>query len=482
LRVILAHRRFRRLLAVQFLAQAADGLYQIALAKILIFDLAAAQTPAQVTKVLAVTLVPFSLVGPFTGPFIDRFSRRSLLAGSAGLRLALTVLLVPALSWPEPAILILAVANVSVNRFLHSTKGAVLPTLVDVDQYLPANALSSTGGMIASLGGAVVGGPLADAVGPAVPVVAACVLLAVATALATTLPLPRGEKRGLAGVASELRDNLRDVREGLRVLVSAPQATYGLTATWAMRGLHGFILLAALVLGRARFDIGAGGFSLVLGLVAVGGFVGAVLVPWAALRIGRAAVAPAGFLVAGIATLAGGPAPAWPAVLAAVAVAGLAMQATKIASETMIQRAIPDRYRGRAFAVYDIGYNGVFVLAALLATVLRPLTGNLGIVFVTAALYLVGGAALELARRRLRPEIEVRSYAGARADEVPRTVVWDGRTVDIAEVERSWQEERSGRRLLRFRLRLSDGRRIEVSRDQGWSLDRVRPATGAGAG
>jgi MFS family permease len=470
---LLEARRFRRLLTSQLFSQAADGLYQIALASVLIFGLDAARTPAQVTKVLAVTYIPFSLVGPLTGPFIDRFSRRSLLVGASVVRAVLTALLIPAIGWSEGAVLGLAVANVSVNRFFHSTKSAVLPTLVPREHYLGANAVASTAGMVVALTGAVVGGPLADAFGPELPIALATVCTVAAAVAAATLMLAPGEKHGLSGIASELRDNLRDVRDGLRVLIHTPVATYGVFSTWTTRGLHGFILLAALVVGRARFDIGAGGFSLVLGLAAVGGFVGAVLVPSVAARIGRSAVAPAAFLVAGTATLIGGPAPAWPALLGAVAVAGAAMQATKIASETMIMRAIRDHYRGRAFAVYDLGYNGVFVLAALVATLLRPVLGDLGIIFLTAGLYFFWSGVLAVWRRRLEHEIEVRAYAGGRADETPRQVLWDGRPLQVADVERSWQEDRDGHPLRCFRLRLSDGRRIEISRNGGWTLDRV---------
>jgi MFS family permease len=476
--VLLGNRHYDRLLGSQLLSQAADGLYQIALASVLIFGLEAASTPAQVTKVLAVTYVPFSLVGPLTGPFIDRFSRRSILVGTSVVRMALLILMIPATSWGEGPLLGLAVATVSVNRFFHSTKNAVLPTLVETDQYLLANAISSTSGMVVALLGAVVGGPLAEAVSVRLPIVLAALCTVGAAGFAASLRLAPGEKHGLPGILSEIRENLRDVADGLRVLQRTPLATYGVFSTWSTRALHGFILLAALVLGRLRFDIGAQGFSLVLALAAVGGFAGAVLVPVVARRVGRSAVAPWAFAVAGVATLVGGPAPAWPALLGAVAVAGAAMQATKIASETMIQRGIPDRFRGRVFSVYDLGYNGAFVLAALVATLARPVLGDLGIILLTAGLYFAGSALLAWWRRRLLTEIEVRSYAGARADERPREVVWDGIPIGVAEMERAWHEDRDGERLLCFRLRLADGRRIEVSRGADWRLERhLSPAT-----
>src|ERR671919_2581383 len=124
LRDLARNTRFLRLLGHQALSQLSDGLYQIAVAAIVVFNVSAARTPGQVTKVLAVTLLPFSLIGPFTGPFIDRFGRRSILVGTSVVRTGLILLLLPAVSWPEPVLLALAVAAVSVNRFYHATKNA----------------------------------------------------------------------------------------------------------------------------------------------------------------------------------------------------------------------------------------------------------------------------------------------------------------------------------------------------------------------
>jgi MFS family permease len=155
------------------------------------------------------------------------------------------------------------------------------------------------------------------------------------------------------------------------------------------------------------------------------------------------------------------------------------MTATKIASDTIIMRSIPDHYRGRAFAVYDIGYNGAFVVAALVATALRPFVSDLGIILLAGVLYLAVGGLLGLRRRRLPRDVEVRTYAGGRADEEPREVLLDGVPVAVEETERAWSERRGVESLRCFRLRLVDGRRIQVSLGAMWRLDReLAPATG----
>ena len=474
LRDLAGRRGYRRLITSQVTSQAADGLYQIAIAAVLIFDVTAAETPGQVTKVLAVTLLPFSLVGPFTGPFIDRFSRRSILVGTATLRAALTFALIPALAWPEWALLALVVANMSVNRFFHATKSSAIPALVPRERYLLANTVSSVGGMVFGLAGAVVGGPLADALSAETVIVGAGALMVVAAVVAAAVPLPPGERRGLAGIVGELREDVRDVAAGVRLLVRTRRAAYAVSAIWSIRGLIGFLLLAGIVLLRTRFDLETTGASLLLGAIGIGGFLGAMAVTPVARRLGDARVAPAAFLVAGATVLALGWVPAWPTLVAVVGIGGGAMAMTKITADTMVQRSIPDSFRGRAFAVYDIGYNGVFVLAALIPTLLIGALGEVGIVFLAGALAVAGAGLLAVAARRLHGEIEVRAYAGGRADEAPREVVWDGEPVGVAEIERSWHEDRAGERLLVFALRLADGRRIQVSRgEDAWHLDRT---------
>jgi MFS family permease len=362
---------------------------------------------------------------------------------------------------------------VSINRFFHSTKNAVLPSLVDPDRYLLANSVSTTTGMVTALGGALIGGLVVDAISPVVGLAAGAACMAVAALLASTIRLPRGEKRGLAGIVSELRENVRDVGDGLRVLRRSGQALYGVVTIWSMRALLGLVLLATLVLLRAEFDIGTSGFSQIWAALGLGGFAGAVIVTPVARRVGYRGVAPIALTVGAAAALIGAPIPSMVALLPAMFVEGVAMSATKIASDTLVQRGIPDRFRGRAFTVYDLGYNGAFVLAGLIPTALRPALGDLGVIILTAALGLLVAGILLWWRRRIPEPVEVRSYAGARGDEVPRQVIMGGRVTDVERVERSWREDRAGERLLCFRLRLADGRRIQVSLGEAWRLDRV---------
>jgi hypothetical protein len=146
----------------------------------------------------------------------------------------------------------------------------------------------------------------------------------------------------------------------------------------------------------------------------------------------------------------------------------------------MVQTAVGDRYRGRVFAIYDVAQNLARVLAALLAIAVVSDENSGLLAAVIGLAYVAYAPVLPLWLRR-SSSLEVRTYSGGRADEDVRSVVVGGEESTVS-VERSWQEERAGVRLLCFRLRLEDGSRIEISRADepaaAWHLDRELSASG----
>ena len=84
---------FRRLFAVRVASQLTDGVFQVALASYVVFSPEKAPGPGAIAAALAVVLLPFSVLGPFVGVFLDRWSRRQVLAWSNFVRVGLVALL-----------------------------------------------------------------------------------------------------------------------------------------------------------------------------------------------------------------------------------------------------------------------------------------------------------------------------------------------------------------------------------------------------
>ena len=79
---------FRRLLTVRLLSQLSDGVFQASLATYALFSPDKQSSPAEIAVALAVVMLPFSVVGPFTGVMLDRWRRRQVLLTGNLLRCA----------------------------------------------------------------------------------------------------------------------------------------------------------------------------------------------------------------------------------------------------------------------------------------------------------------------------------------------------------------------------------------------------------
>ena len=84
---------FRRLFAVRIASQLTDGVFQVALASYVVFSPERAPGPGAIAAALAVVLLPFSVLGPFVGVLLDRWSRRQVLAWSNFVRVGLVAVL-----------------------------------------------------------------------------------------------------------------------------------------------------------------------------------------------------------------------------------------------------------------------------------------------------------------------------------------------------------------------------------------------------
>lgn len=410
LRVLLRLRDFRRLLTVRLLSQGADGVYQVALAAYVVFSPEKQTSPAAIASAMAVLLLPYSLVGPFAGVFLDRWRRRQVLLYGNLLRalLAAVTALLMAGEAPDALFYVSALCVTAVNRFVLSGLSAALPRVVDTERLVMANSLSPTAGTLA----ATAGGGLAFAVRLAVSDSAATVvllgaLLYLCAALASLTMAP-----GLLGpdrapdrprLRSALAGTSRELLAGMRHL-AAPErrgAAWALASMTLMRFCYGALLVMLLMLCRYALssspEEGLGLLGLALGLSGAGFFAAAAVTPWAAGRLG-----PERW----IAVCAGSAALLEPALglpfatgslLAAAFVLGLITQGAKISTDTVVQSSVDDGFRGRIFSVYDVLFNVAFVGAAAVAALMLPPDGR-SVVLVVLISVIYAAVATAMAR------------------------------------------------------------------------------------
>ncbi|MER7807967.1 MFS transporter [Streptomyces sp900116325] len=401
LRVLLRLRNFRRLLVVRLLSQSADGVYQVALAAHVVFSPEKQTSAGAIASAMAVLLLPYSLIGPFAGVFLDRWPRRQVFLYGNLLRTALaccTALLILGTA-PDGLFYTSALCVTAVNRFVLAGLSAALPRVVDEDRLVMANSLSPTAGTLA----ATAGGGLAFAVrlvaadsDAAVVLLGAGLYLASALAslrLATDLlgPDPGGPRLLLRDA---LATTARGLVDGLRHLAERKDAARALAAITVIRFCYGALTVMVLMLCRyAWSDSNSGGLALLglaVGFSGAGFFAAALLTPWAVGWLGRlrwiSACAAAAALLEPALGLWFRPGP----MLVAAFVLGAVTQGAKIATDTVVQASVDDSYRGRIFSLYDVLFNVAFVGAAAAAALILPPDGeSAAVVIGVAALYTI---------------------------------------------------------------------------------------------
>ncbi len=470
----LRSRDFRRLFGIRLVSQSADGMFQAALVASVVFNPEQQSTTVGFAIATLIVSLPFSILGPFTGVFIDRWSRRRILVVAPWIRTAVVALaLLDPTSEPVPFYLGVLLV-LSVNRFYLATAVAIVPRLVPTEDLLMANSMSIVGGTVALLTGVFVGGWVADLFGntPVIAITGAMWLVAswIASRISTPLvphTLPE------APVRDELQRVLREFADGIRRLAHTPRALGPITSITLDQMGQGIVLVLSLFVFRDRFQEGVGSFSNLIGAGGIGVLLGILTVGKLEERLPKERIVSRAFLAGGVVLIAVSLYVTGWSVLVASFFVGLTFAWKKVPVDTMVQEAIPDGYRGRVFAVYDVAYNLSRVVAAFLAIPLLAAIGPEWTVALIGMIFLAWSPVLPRWVARA-PEIVLRFYEGARAEEWPRSVVWGG-VEETVEIDRAWLEEVDGERRRCFRLTMQDGTVLQVSRlepDGDWRLDR----------
>lgn len=385
---------FRQLYATRLVSAVADGIFQAALASYVLFNPSKATTPGETAAAFAALLLPYSLVGPFVGVFLDRWSRQRVLVIGNLIKAALVVVvavLVAAAS-EGVAFFLFAIAALGVNRLFLSALSAGLPHIVDDDQLVTANSLSTTSGSIATIAGAGVGVLLRYLLGStsgpaAIIVVAGAGVYAASAGVAARMPHdllgPDAEERASARSASAVRavsDVAKDLARAAAHIVRRRRAADALLAVSAHRFLYGVATLTIVLLFRNYFtdtaDSGLLGLSAVVGASGVGIVVAAVITPAVTVRLGKRAWISSLLLAAGAAIVVFGVPFQRLLLVVGAFVLGVAAQGVKICVDTTVQEEVYDAFRGRVFSVYDMLFNTTYVAAAAVTATALPTSGK----------------------------------------------------------------------------------------------------------
>jgi MFS family permease len=379
---------FRRLFVVRLSSQFGDGVFQVALASYVLFSPERAPDAAAIAGLFAVALLPFSILGPFTGVLLDRWSRRQIVFGANVTRSALVLVVASIVALDNAGVpfYLTVLLTLGVNRFLLSGLSAGLPHVVETDELVMANAVTPTSGTAFFL----IGG----GAGAGIKLVTDSVLAVLGTTsvvylVAALLALRLGRRQlgpDLTGAEPGFTEAIRGIVAGLvdgaRHLRARPQPALGLAAIGSLRFFFGLVTVAMILLYRNNFygpdelDQAFGALAIATGSVGAGLFLAALVTPWATRVLTLRRWITVLFVAAAVATAMPGGLYTQPAILVAGFLTGFCAQGVKISVDTLVQTGVDDEYRGRVFSLYDMIFNVGQVSAAALGALILPDSGK----------------------------------------------------------------------------------------------------------
>ena len=347
---LLRNVRFRRLWIGQGVSFVGDAVSTIALVVLVV---QVSGSASAVGGALVARLLP-TLASPLAGVFADRLDRRVVLVTSDLVR---AVLVLGLLFAENLATIYVLVFLMGLGRtFFYPTIRAAFPSVVGGGDLARANALISGTFSVSETAGPALGGLLVATLGVEAAFVLDAATYLVSAAFLVRIPLPRPEIGDGAGFGRELRAGfgyLAGARIPLALVVGAFLTVLTINTT----------IPAEVFLARETFGAGDFGYGLLVGLFGGGMVLGSALIG----ALGEnARLLPFYFLslfACVLALVATGLAPTFVLALLALTITGVANGVDNVATDTILQKRVPDDLLGRVFSVRFLSFGAGEALA-----------------------------------------------------------------------------------------------------------------------
>jgi MFS family permease len=372
LRLTRENRNFRRLWSAQIISEIGDWFYTLAIYSLLLEYTGKASS---VALALILQVLPQTFIGPIAGVVNDRISRRKVMIAADLCRMVIVgcMLLVRSaqMVWLVYPLLFLETVMWS---FFEPARSSVIPNVVDKDDVVVANTLSSTTWSFNLAIGSTVGGIVAAALGHNAVFALNALSFLFSALLISSMKFVEGHTEAHGPLRARELFDYSPIVAGIRYMRSDPRLTAMVMAKSGV-GLLGVSWVVFPIMGIRTFQLSSLGIaperaalismSILMGARGVGALLGPLLsARWAGRSQERLRKCIAGgFAVGSIGYLLLSTAPSiWVAALLII-VAHSGTSGVWVFSTTLLQLNTDDKFRGRVFAA-ELGLT-MFVLACV---------------------------------------------------------------------------------------------------------------------
>jgi MFS family permease len=329
---------------------------------------------------LVARLIP-TLASPLAGVLADRLDRRVVLVTSD---LARALLITGAVFARDLAVLYALVFLVGLARtFFNPTIRAAFPSVVGEGDLTRANSLISGTFSVSVAVGPALGGLLVATAGVDAAFLLDAVTYLVSAAFLSRIPLPSPQGGEDESFVRELRSGfgyLAEARIPLAIVVGAFLTILTINAT----------VPAEVFLAKETFGAGDAGYGLLVSLWGGGMVLGSALMAVLGDRVNLVAFYFVSIFAGAFALVGAGLAPTFVLALGALTLEGIFTGIDNVATDTILQKRVPDAFLGRVFSVRFLSYSAGEALAYPVGGLIVDATGP-------RSTYLLAGAATAVA-------------------------------------------------------------------------------------
>ncbi len=321
-----------------------------------------------VSALLIAVFLPTVVVGVAVGPLLDRLSRRGLMIASDVLRAAVFVAL-PFVHEPAVIVALAGVAGIG-NAVYRPTVNAAMPNLLEEEELERGNALFQTVENMAWAAGPILGGAIVAVSGTHAAYWINAVSFVFSALVIRLIPARR-----LQSEAPISKGHWRDIADGFSFARQSPVLKVVLLA-WSVEMIAvACVNVGEVIIAKDSFNAGDFGYGLLFGASGVGLAIGSFFGGMLAERRTVAGLYGPAMILAGIGTVVASVAPnVWVAAVP-FAVGGIGSGAAALYNVLLIQRGVPDSYRGRAFT---LAMSVTYAVLGPAMAVAGPVTNVLG--------------------------------------------------------------------------------------------------------
>jgi MFS transporter, DHA3 family, macrolide efflux protein len=385
---VLKIREFRKLWIGQVVSQVGDGLLTLSL--MIMVNRLTNFSPLAISGITIALALPMLLFGMFSGVFVDRLNRKTLLIITDSVR-AIVVLACLFVQKPSQIWIYYVVAFflAAVGTLFEPAKNAIIPLIVDNETLMAANAFSQTTKLLAQVIGTALAGLMVGTIGNGWPAfildsgsfvvsVICCSLLIIPKAK------PAPKEKGARGVFKQLGEGLKFVGKN-RTLVGVV-ITYAVT----MLGLGAVIVLIIPFLTQ-DLNVDSKWIGIIQSLEAVGMILGAVFVTALASRVRASSIMMAGVIGMGTFIALAETTHQLSVIIYIIMGVGVSLTAAQAAAATLTQKLVPNEKRGRVSSAMNSINSIANIVSMAFAGVLGTLIGVRYVFFLAGLIMIIAG-------------------------------------------------------------------------------------------